>query len=301
MKVYFYSKIDAFLKVNGQYYGKINKTPSLANIDEGSLLEFLPVSQEYYPCTILGFSSKQANVFKLKNSLLIYPNFSKKRNAPYKIITQTYVDLFNGKYLFTILADGSYKFHLNGDFFITGEIPFLPNDFKIEQNGDLVFISFVSKKKCLFVYQLQNNNLNLAYEDLIDDYSYSLNELKVFKNYAYPLDVQITETWAKNKTFKLTSVHGEYDKNLLIANEKIKGFIFINLLILNVDVSCFLSSNLIEKASSIKEFLDYPYLCFENFESGNDNEYLILTKSGAKCVELNFKNNLIEDFLVDDY
>ena len=77
--------------------------------------------------------------------------------------------------------------------------------------------------------------------------------------------------------------------------------IFLNLLILNADVSPFLSSNLLKKVNVIKEFLSYPYLCFENFESGYDNEYLILTNEGAKCVYLTFKNGLIEDFMVDDY
>ncbi|MBQ9782782.1 MAG: hypothetical protein IJW26_06365 [Clostridia bacterium] len=301
MKVYFYSKIDAVLKINGSFVGKIDKNPSCSYIEENSLLEFLPLIDDYNQVAVYNFSSKNAKIFKLKNSLLVCPTFLKKRNAPYKIINQKTVDLFNLKHLFTILADGSYKFYLNGDFYVTSEIPFLPADFNIEQKDDFVFISFTQKKKCLYIYHLQNNTLSLCFNDVVDDYSYSFGTLKTYKNYKTIVDVNITETWTYDKSFTLTNVASEYDKSILMANEKIKGLFFINLLTLNGDVTPFLSSNLLQKASAIKEFLEYPYLCFENFESANDNEYLLLTKNGAKCLYLTFKNNLIEDFMVDDY
>lgn len=304
MKVYFYSKIKALLKINGIFVGKISKTPTVLDFFEplkDSFIEFLPLLEEYFPITSQGFSSKQLKVFNLKNSVLVCPNFSKKRNAPYKIATQKFVEIFNTKHLLTVASDSCYKFYLNGDFYVTDEIPFLTTDCLIEQSGDLVFISFNLKKKCLFVYNLQNDKLNLCYKDIVDDYSYSSYSLNVYKKHTTPIDVEITETWTYNKSFTLTNTSSNYDKSILMTSEKIKGLIFLNLLILNADVSPFLSSNLLKKVNVIKEFLSYPYLCFENFESGYDNEYLILTNEGAKCVYLTFKNGLIEDFMVDDY
>ena len=301
MKVYFYSKIQALLKVNGTFVGKIDKNPSCMTISENSLLEFLPLLDDYNQVAVYNFSSSNAQIFKLKNSLLICPTFYKKRNAPYKILTQTSVDVFNSKHLFTILSDGSYKFYLNGDFYVTSEIPFLTTNFNVEQKDDFVFICFTQKKKCLYVYNLQNNALSLCFNDVVDDYSYSFGTLKTFKKYKSLVDVEITETWTYKNSFTLTNTSSNYDKSILMANEKIKGLFFINLLILNGDVTPFLSSNLVNRAKDIKGFLDYPYLCFENFESSIDNEYLLLTKSGAKCLLLTFKNNLIEDFMIDDY
>ncbi len=301
MKVYFYSKIPALLKINGSFVGKINKTPTFIDISDDSLLEYLPLVDDYFAISTFGFSSKQIKVFKLKNSILICPNFSKKRNAPYKIITQKFVEIFNTKHLLTIASDNSYKFYLNGDLYVTDEIPFLTSNFLVEQYDDFVFISFNLKKKCLFIYRLQDGCLKLCFKDIVDDYSYSSYRLNIYKKYLSPIDVEITETWSYDKSFNLTNIVSNYDKTILTSNEKIKGLLFINLLILNADVSLFLSSNLLKKANVIKEFLSYPYLCFENFESNNDNEYLILTNEGAKCIFLNFKNGLIEDFMVDDY
>ncbi len=304
MKVYFYSKINALLKINGIFVGKINKTVTVLDCDtllDDSLIEFLPLLEDYFPIASVGFSSKQIKVFKLKNSILICPNFSKKRNAPYKIVAQKFVELFNTRHLLTIASDCSYKFYLNGDLCITDEIPFLTSDFSVEQQDDLVFISFNLKKKCLFIYRLQDGALKLCFKDIVDDYSYSYKRLNVYKKYTTPIDVEITETWTYSNTFTLTNTASNYDKQILMANEKIKGLIFINLLIINADVTPFLSNDLLKKANSIKEFLQYPYLCFENFESNCDNEYLILTSQGAKCVYLTFKNCLIEDFMVDDY
>ncbi len=301
MKVYFYSKIDAILKVNGTFVGKIDKTPSYLSVENESLLEFLPLSEEYYPITVYGFTSKQAKIFKLKNSLLVCPIFQKKRNAPYSVVAQKYFNIFNSKHILTVLADGSYKFHLNGDFYISSEIPFLPTSFNVDECGDFVFVSFDQKKKCLFVYHLKDNSLELCFKDIVDDYSFSSNVLKVYKKYKTPTFIDVTETWTYNNSFKLTSTATEYDKSVLMANDKIKGLLFLNLLILNADVSAFLSSELLKKSNAIKEFLDYPYLCFENFESAKNNEYLLLTKSGVKCVVLSFLNNQIVDFGVDDY
>ncbi len=301
MKVYFYSKIDAILKINGQYVGKVSKNVTFTLIEDNSLIEFLPLNDDYCSLSVFNFKSNLAKIYKLKNSLLICPVFTKKRNAPYKIISQTEVNVFDRKHLLTILSDGFYKFHLNGDFYVTDELPFVPDNFNVETRDNLVFITFTLYKKCLFVYTIKNNQLSLCFKDVIDDFSYTTYQLKTFKSYNLISKIDVTETWQFNNGFTLINTTCEYDKNLNMANLKIKGLLFLNLLILNGNITDFLANNLIEKSSNIKEFLHYPFIAFENFETNIDDEYLILTKSGAKCVKFSFLNNLICDFSVDDY
>ena len=52
MKFYFYSELNACLKINGEYTGSVSKNVSATNLSEKDdfLFEFLPNNCEFLPC-----------------------------------------------------------------------------------------------------------------------------------------------------------------------------------------------------------------------------------------------------------
>lgn len=301
MKVYFYSHTPALVKYNGFFIGKIGKNLTSYNCEENCLLEFIPTSDDYIPISVYNFTSSIVKRFSIYNELLLYvPSFKKNKSHPYKIIKQENFTLSSSQYLLTVLLDGVIKFYINGNYFATGELPFIPTTFKVEEVNDLLFISFVKEKTCLFIYRKTNTELTLVYSDIVENYSYQNSTLKAYKNYPNLFNLEVTEIWEYSANFNIKTIISNLDDKILSCNDKVKGYLFLSLIILNVDVKLLLSSELKEKSSYIKEFLDYPYLVTP-FPSGNyPNDFLILTNKGAKRVNVTISSGYIESFSVDD-
>ena len=301
MKVYFYSHMPALVKHNGIFIGKIGKNLTSYFLEEDCLLEFIPICDDFLPIAVHNFTSSMVKCFSIYNELFLYiPSFKKNKSYPYKIIKQESHIIFSSQAQVTILLDGVIKFYINGNYFATNELPFIPNSFKIEEVGDLLFVSFIKEKTCLFIYRRTNSDLQLEYSDIIENYSFQNNLLKVFKKYSSLYNLEVTEMWEYQNVFRVKNFISNLDDKIFSLNDRVKGYLFLSLTILNVDVKILLSSELKEKSKYIKEFLDYPYLVTPFPSSNYPNDFLVLTKNGAKRVNITISNGIIESFSVDD-
>ena len=134
MKLYLTAKIPSYLKINGNFIGKVNQNLKMVNANLGdALLEFLPVNTNYEP-----FYCDLNNSYDFLDGKLVFPAFNKKRNFDYKILTQKRYDIDGNSFLLTLLQDGTIKFYLDGTFIATDELPFIPTSFdlKIIKNSD---------------------------------------------------------------------------------------------------------------------------------------------------------------------
>lgn len=300
MLVYFYSQQNAFVFCNGKYYGKINQNVKSANLEENSLLQFVCEDESYSSFYAYNLKSKNLKVYNLKKGILLCPTFDKNRNLPYKIHLQKDISIKNSRHVITILLDGDIKFHINGLFYLTSELPFIADSVNIEEKDDFLFLSFQKEKTCLLIYKFYNGEYNLCYKDVVDSYSYQNLTLKIYKTYFTPYSLEITENWEFADKFSLVSTYSNLLDNVISLKKPLKNYTFMYLLIVKANVSAFITKNVKDKLNSLNEFLCYPKWVLYNFED-NDDSVIILTNEGAKKVIFNYVGDLIDGFLVDDY
>ncbi len=300
MLVYFYSQQNAFVFLNGKYLGKINQNVKMLDIEENSLLQFVCEDESFMPFYAYNLKSKNLKVYNLKKGVLLCPIFEKNRCYHYKIHFQKDITIKNNRHVITLLLDGDIKFHINGQFYITSELPFIPNDIHVEEKDNFLFLSFKKEKTCLFVYRLENGEFNLCYKNVVDSYSYQNALLKIYKNYPSPYLLEITENWEYKDKFSLISTYSQTLKSITNLKKPLNNYVFIYLIIIGANVSSFVTQNIKNKLNSLREFLCYPTTVLYNFED-NDDSVIILTNEGAKKVVFNYLDNLIDGILVDDY
>ena len=122
MKVYFYSEIPAYLKVDSNYVGTVNKNYCHLNLSGNELLEFIPTTTSYLPYTTC---LNCCDFFKFYDGILIICNFTKLRCLPYKLLfNKTYHNNFN----LSVFSDGCVKFNVSGTISVTDELPFIPTN-----------------------------------------------------------------------------------------------------------------------------------------------------------------------------
>ena len=300
MLTYFYSQQNAFVFLNGKYLGIINQNVKMVDVEENSLLQFVCEDSSFTPFYAYNLKSKNLKVYNLKKGVLLCPTFEKNRNYHYKICFQKDITIKNSRHVLTLLLDGDIKFHINGQFYITSELPFIPNDIDVEEKDNFLFLSFKKEKTCLLIYRLENGEFNLRYKNVVDSYSYQNATLKIHRNYSSPYSLEITENWEYKDTFSLISTYSTNLNGITNHKKPLKNYLFIYLIIIGANVSSFVTQNIKSKLNSLKEFLCYPKSVLYNFED-NDDSVIILTSEGAKKVVFNYLDNLIDGILVDDY
>ena len=198
MNYYFFSEIDCYLKFNSEYLGLVNKNVTSINLNESGLFEFIPKSDAYLPNYYLTSDNKKG-VYNVNGNKLFIPYFTKIRQLPYKIIMQKSIDKFN----LTVTTDGCIKFYLDGNFYATNELPFLPSDVEFYTFNGILLLFFKSARVAIYAYNLKTGEL--VFKNIVNSFVLN-NNLSVTETFYYPVNYTITKTWNIDATFTLNSV-----------------------------------------------------------------------------------------------
>ena len=172
MKVYFYSEILCYVKIDCNYVGIVDKNYNYLTLFGNELIEFTPKNHAYLPYATT-LDGEKDNLIKFYDGYLFVPKFVKVRNLPYKLILQK---CYHDKFTLTVVTDGAIKFYLEGVFNATDELPFLPVDIDFKIVNNYVFIIFKNKKHAIFVYDIHGT---LCFKNIADNYEID-KELKIY-------------------------------------------------------------------------------------------------------------------------
>lgn len=254
MKFYFYSETAAYLKINGKYEGRVSKNVNVINrAEEGDcLFEFLPFNPDFLPCYGAAGRGKIA-AYKFSDGLLIYPEYEKKRNRAYKVLSLNKFYLGGDVYVKTYL-DGGIMYDIDGERYIRGELPLLPTRVDASDLGGYKAFSFTGEKTCLTVYS--DNSGNAVFCDIVDDFSFRGGELTVEKrtlNSTVPFVLR--ESYAVGEPFAIKSRETEFLKSPFLINENLIDFALLDLILKKADVSRFLHPDLKKNGNALYSFL----------------------------------------------
>ena len=287
MNYYFFSEIDCYLKFNGEYLGLVNKNVKTVNLNDNGLFEFIPISEAYFPKYYLTTENKKG-VYRINDNTLYIPYFTKIRQLPYKIIMQKNFDKFN----LTVTTDGCIKFYLDGNFYATDELPFLPNDVEFYTVNDTLLLFFKNTRVCIYAYNLKTGEL--VFKNIVNSFDIN-NNLSVTETFYYPVNYTVTKQWIIDTTFTLNSVvvseiQSEIPPTLI-------PFYFCSFIKQGVLVADFLCDNLKPRANDFTSFLgeiDYILPSFSTIE----NEVCIISNNTVNLVRFEFENNLIKNVYI---
>ncbi len=295
MKAFFISQKEAFLKVNGEFLGEVNKNIKTAEILENSLLEFMPKNHNFTPTYSSVNGCNLVKTYPLFLGTLFSVNFEKKRTFPYKILSQNSYTLGGNAYTLTVLLDGAIKFYLDGKIYASDELPFIPSSSKLEYFGGYIFVVFYGKKTAIYAYRLENGNL--CYKNLVDGFELG-TQFKTKTSYKKTVDISVEETYELNDNFTLLKRVGVKNKNSFSINKNLIPLLFFDLILLGVDASEILTQNLTRKQAELKEFLGDVKQTFLN--PYNNSEVIALYESKLAFYSLEIKNGLIDNIIEKD-
>ncbi len=291
MSLIFYSLIPSRLK-GEKYLGEIGKNLTfLDNVESNSLLEFLPISKNYYPISTTLENSEQLKVFKLNGDSYIIPIFEKKRNLYYKMLFQKSFNIFNSKLLVTILQDGFYKFYLDGVINYIDELPFLVNSVLAKEYNNLLFLFFEGEKNLLYVFNLSENKL--VYKDIIDSFEVE-NTLNVKKCYSTLIPAEIIESWSLDN-FTLQNKKTTLNKSRFEINKKLLSLAFFELISISADTALLLSNNIKERERELHDFIGKPIVILPYYK--DITKTVIINSDDIKLYTLEFNNGLIDNII----
>ena len=288
MNYYFFSEIDCYLKFNSEYLGLVNKNVTSINLNESGLFEFIPKSDAYLPNYYLTSDNKKG-VYNVNGNKLFIPYFTKIRQLPYKIIMQKSIDKFN----LTITTDGCIKFYLDGNFYATNELPFLPSDVEFYTFNGILLLFFKSARVAIYAYNLKTGEL--VFKNIVNSYNIN-NNLSVSETFYYPVNYTVTKQWIIDTTFTLNSVvvseiQSEIPPTLI-------PFYFCSFIKQGVLVADFLCDNLKPRASDFTSFFGEIDLILPSF-STIENEVYIISNNTVNIVKFELDNNLISNVFID--
>ena len=288
MNYYFFSEIDCYLKFNGEYLGLVNKNVKTVNLNDNGLFEFIPISEAYFPKYYLTTENKKG-VYRINDNTLYIPYFTKIRQLPYKIIMQKNFDKFN----LTVTTDGCIKFYLDGNFYATNELPFLPSDVEFYTFNGILLLFFKSARVAIYAYNLKTGEL--VFKNIVNSFVLN-NNLSVTETFYYPVNYTITKTWNIDATFTLNSVvvseiQSEIPPTLI-------PFYFCSFIKQGVLVTDFLCDNLKPRASDFTSFFGEIDLILPSF-STIENEVYIISNNTVNIVKFELDKNLISNVFID--
>lgn len=295
MKIFFYSQNLAYLKINGRYIGSIFQNLCYYNIEKEDLIEILPLRLEFYPIYFSG-NFLINNSIPFNEDKLFIPNFSPKRNEPYKIIYQNKETVLNQTFLITIVSDGCVKFYLDGSVYITEELPFVPKNVYVKSVKSILFLIFEGQKTAIFGYNLAQNS-KLVFKKLVDSYNLSEN-LTTFTNFNTIRNITFKEVWQISDNLSLKYFEEQTRKNLYEINENLIPLDFLQTLLVGGNIDEYLSKNILHKSNLIKEFLgNFDYV----FSYAKDNiiQYIIVSKTKATQINFSLENRKINNIYCD--
>lgn len=296
MKAFFFSEKEAFLKCNGEFLGEINTNLKSSEICQNCLFEFLPINQIFAPTYSSIKGSNLVKAYPFYNGTFFYVNYEKKRGFPYKILSQNSFNLNGAKYNLTILLDGAIKFFIDGIFFVTDELPFIPNNSILKYLNGYIFAIFYGKKTAIYAYNLENGAL--CYKNLVENFELNtiFTTTTFYKNVA---TIQIEETFELSSNFTLVNRIAKKNKSAFEINKNLIPLFFFDLILNGANASEILCQNLNEKQGDIKAFIgDVKHTLLNPF---NENEVVALYENKLSIYELEIKNGAIFNIIEKDW
>ncbi len=295
MRLFFVSKIPAFVKINGELLIKINENLIFTDYDdEIFLLEILPTNPNFEPIFCEFKENKQLKIFDFLNGKLIFPTFNRKRNHKYQVVYQKRFSLLNSEHLLSVISDGSIKFYLDGTFILTDELPFIPVSCDIKAYNNFLILSFTNKLTALFVYHIQNDKLVLSYKDIISEFSFD-NVLTTKKQIFTPINAVLVENWEFSNPLKILNVSLNSNFSIYSINKHLIPLFFFETFKYGYVETSILSDNLKERIKDLLSFVGTPICVFPH--PYNIEKTVVITENLVNIYSLEFNNNLITNIL----
>lgn len=299
MKFYFYSDLNACLKINGEYSGGVSKNVSATNLSEKGdfLFEFLPNNYEFLPCYGKAGSGK-ITAYEFLNGILIYPEYEKKRNRPYKVLDLKRFNFVSGDEYVKTYFDGGIMYDIDGVNYIRGELPFTPARVEAEDLGGFKAYVFTGEKPCVVVYSDASGNA--VYKDVLSEFSFrggTLTAIKRVTNATIPF--VLYETYAIGEPFTLIKRETEFLKSPFMINENLVDYALLELILKKADISRFLSPDLRQKSNDLYSFLGGVKGAFSYCDDGKPKTAVIETDK-ISYITFEKSNSLITNISLTD-
>lgn len=295
MDAIFYSEKQAYLKVNGEFFGEVDANLKTANISDKCLLEFLPKNQNYAPAYSSENGSFLVKKYAFYSNVFYAVKYEKKRTFPYKILSQRTFYLGGQNYYLTVLLDGAIKFYIDGYILATDELPFVPTESKLEYFNGYLFAVFKREKTAVYTYRL--DGATLCYKNEVDYYEID-GRFNVKTVYSNVLDVQIEESYLLKDSFLLESRSAKKGKTAFEINKNLVPLLFFDLILNGVDASEILTQNLSSKQLELREFIGSVERAFLNPYALN--EVIALYDNKLLVYEFETVNGVISNVIEKD-
>ena len=291
MAIIFYSETPCYIKIDGNYLGKVTKNPRILNdIKKESFLTFIPLLNGFHSIETTLLDAFNLKVFNLFSDTIIIPVFEKKRNLPYKLICQKNFKLYSGNLLVTVIQDGSFKFYLDGKISYLDELPFNVENIDVKEINNVVFIIFYGIKTIIFAFDINANKL--IYKNFLNDFNVA-DCFTTCTRYDTLLPVNIIEKYDYN--FNLLSKDFEFIKKPHEINSKLLSVAFFELVALNADVKFLLSNDLKTREKEIYEFIGKPIAVFPYYK--DISKTVVILNDRASVYSLTFLGGVISNIL----
>lgn len=295
MNAIFISKIDCYLKLNGQFLGLINSNSKIIyDFQEDCFLEFIPLSDDYLPTFYFKNHIGKVKKYTLNGDLFFVPVFENKRNLKYDIILQKRISTNIGDLLITCIADGSYKYFLDGAIIYSGELPIKPTSTDAKIINGVLLIFFYGSVNLVIAFNLQNGEL------IFQDYGKKIelsNALDITKEYKTTIPTDIVYKWSIDKKPTLLTKDTFFRKSVYDISDNLLNLCFLELICIGANVSSFTTLKLSERLKDLVDFIGKPYILFPYYKS--PNKIVGIYKDSISLYDLSKENNLIDN-VVDE-
>lgn len=262
MKIYFYSKINAYLKINGEYKGVVSKNVNALDIKSTSdcLFEFLPLNDDFLPC-YGKIGCAKISVYSFAEGILLFPKYHTIRNRPYEIFDFKKFHLGGNDVYVKTYSDGGIMYDIDGTHYVRGELPFTPSQIDAKDLGLFKAYVFTDNKSCVVIHS--DNSGNAVFKDVLSEYSFingHFTAIKKITNSTIPFILK--EHYSVDNSFTLISRETEFLKSPFMVNESLLDFAFLELILKKADISSFLSADLRSKSNDLYSFLGQVHGAF---------------------------------------
>ena len=290
MDYYFLSNTPYYLKVNGNYIGKVTKNLKVLQLLPPSFMEFLPACSDFLPCYSDLKSLDTIKKYPFNGGEIILPIFNKKPHFSFKILGQKHFDYHGYTYLLSVVLDGTVKFYVDGKVAIIETLPFIPETFDIYTFNHFVFFTFSSQKTAIIGYDFSTASPTLIFKDIASDFTLD-SLLKIKKCYDFTNPIEVLESWDLSTAVTLQSRTATPLKPLTEIPKNLIALSFMESVSVMGDLSIYLTPELNARAQDIYEFIKKPLYLF--YPPNTFSEVVLLTENEIFTYKFEFNGNLI--------
>ena len=295
MKAFFYSEKQAYLKIDGHYVGDINENLKTAKIEDGCFFEFLPKNQNFAPTYSSESGCGLVKTYPFLGGVFFDVNYEKKRNFPYKILSQQNYKIGGLNCNLTTLLDGAIKFYIDGDFFVTDELPFIPSSQNLQVLNGVIFAIFCGKKTAIYAYSIENGEL--LYKNCVDNFSLT-NVFTTTTIYKNVVNIQIEESFIVSNKITLNNKICNKNKSVFEVNKNLVPLLLFDLVKHDLSASEILTQKLSEKQGDLKAFIGNVKRAFLN--PYHSSEIIALYDNRLCIYAFEYENGSISNIIEKD-